>query len=229
MDALDRKAWLGMVQLAVVIGVTLFGPAWSTAWWQAWLVLATFVGCASVVTVWLMKHDRGLLAKRVEAGAQVETRGVQKVIQSIASIAFLGVFVVSALDHRFDWSPWMQPFAVPLTIVGELAIAFGFYFVFLVFRANTFTSAAIEVASEQHVVSTGPYAYVRHPMYLGALVMLAGIPLALGSFWGLFAVGALKLVIVWRLLDEEKFLAKTLAGYEAYRANVRYRLVPHVW
>lgn len=225
MDTLDRKAWLGMIQLAVMLALMLFLPAWTLDWWQAWLCIGLFVGCASVITLWLMRHDRALLAKRVLAGPSVEKDASQKIIQSLASLAFVGLFVASALDHRFGLSS--MPLA--LSIAGDVLIVLGFYLVFLVFRANTFTSAAIEVQSEQQVVSSGPYAYVRHPMYLGALVMLAGIPLALGSWIGLCAVGVLKLVIVWRLLEEERFLAKRLAGYDAYRATVRYRLVPLVW
>jgi protein-S-isoprenylcysteine O-methyltransferase Ste14 len=101
--------------------------------------------------------------------------------------------------------------------------------VFLTFKENTFTSAVIEVTSEQRIVSTGPYAIVRHPMYIGALILLAGTPIALGSWWGLLTVIPIKLVIVWRLLDEEKFLLKNLPGYLQYQQKVRYRLVPFIW
>jgi protein-S-isoprenylcysteine O-methyltransferase Ste14 len=99
----------------------------------------------------------------------------------------------------------------------------------LVFKENTFTSATIETGAEQKVVSTGPYAVVRHPMYIGALIMLLGVPLALGSWWGLLTVIPMKLVIVFRLLDEEKFLTKNLSGYSEYKNKVKYRLVPFVW
>ncbi|MEJ0071165.1 MAG: isoprenylcysteine carboxylmethyltransferase family protein [Pseudomonadota bacterium] len=97
------------------------------------------------------------------------------------------------------------------------------------FRANSFSSATIELAADQTVISTGPYALVRHPMYAGGLVMFLGIPLALGSWWGLLAVAALLPPLIWRLLDEEKFLARHLPGYRDYQARVRYRLLPGVW
>ena len=113
--------------------------------------------------------------------------------------------------------------------VGDILVALGLYFVFLVFKENSFTSAVIEVGSEQKIITTGPYALVRHPMYIGALVMLTGVPLALGSWWGLLAVIPITLTIVWRLLDEEKFLAKNLPGYPEYQNKVKYHLVPFIW
>jgi protein-S-isoprenylcysteine O-methyltransferase Ste14 len=133
--------------------------------------------------------------------------------------------VVPALDHRFAWS------RVPIhfVVAGDLLVAAGFVIVFLVFRENSFASAAIEVGAGQKVIETGPYGLVRHPMYAGALVLLAGIPLALGSFWGLLALVPFTGVIAWRLLDEEAFLSRELPGYEAYRGRVRHRLVPGVW
>ncbi len=97
------------------------------------------------------------------------------------------------------------------------------------FRANTFASATIELAPEQKVISTGPYAFVRHPMYAGSLVVLLGIPVALGSWWALLVIVALTPAIIWRLIDEEKFLAKNLPGYREYQKTVKYRLMPLIW
>jgi protein-S-isoprenylcysteine O-methyltransferase Ste14 len=114
-------------------------------------------------------------------------------------------------------------------IVGEVLVALGFFIVFIVFRENTFTAAIIEVADDQKVISTGPYAFVRHPMYTGGLIMLFGTPLALGSWWGLTMFVVLALAIVWRLFDEEKFLAKSLPGYSEYLQKVHYRLLPLVF
>jgi protein-S-isoprenylcysteine O-methyltransferase Ste14 len=120
---------------------------------------------------------------------------------------------------------------VPLFVVaiGDILIITGFYIVFLVFKENTFTSAIIEVSEEQTIISTGPYAIVRHPMYIGALILLLGIPIALGSWWGLFAIVPISAVIVWRLIDEEKFLLENLPGYQQYQQKVRYRLLPFIW
>jgi len=108
-------------------------------------------------------------------------------------------------------------------------VALGFLVGFFVFKENTFTSATIELAPDQKLVSTGPYALVRHPMYAGALVMLFGMPIALGSWWGLLVTVAMVPALIWRLFEEEKFLARNLPGYVAYQTKVRYRLIPRGW
>ena len=114
-------------------------------------------------------------------------------------------------------------------VTGDLLVAIGFYFIFLVYRENTFTSATIEVAENQRVISTGPYAIVRHPMYASALLYLLGTPLALGSYWGFLAVAGMIPFLIWRLFDEERFLAGNLPGYTEYQQQVRHRLVPFIW
>ncbi len=130
-----------------------------------------------------------------------------------------------ALDHRFGWS------SVPayVAISGDVLMLAGFAITFAVFKANTYTSGIIEVAEDQRVISTGPYAVVRHPLYSGALIMLFGIPLALGSWWGMLINVPLTVAVIWRLLDEERFLGEHLAGYVEYKEKVHYRLVPGVW
>ena len=225
MDALTRKTTIGFAQLIVGLGVLLFAPAWTLDFWQAWVYLFVFAASAAVVTVYLWKRDPKLLERRVRAGPGAEKEAAQRVIQLMASVAFVGVLVVPAIDHRLAWS------RVPLYVViaGNVSVATGFVIVFLVFRENTFTAATIEVAADQTVIATGSYAVVRHPMYAGALIMLFGTPLALGSSWGLLMFIPITLVIVWRLLDEEKFLSKNLPGYSNYTKNVRYRLLPFVW
>ena len=225
MNDLNKKAFTGLLRLIAGLAAFLFFPVWTVDYWQAWVFLAVFSASVSAVTLYLMKNDPKLLERRVRAGPGAENKKSQKIIQLLASAAFILVIVFPAVDHRFAWS------TVPLVIVltGDVVVALGLLVVFFVFRENTFTSAAIEIAAHQIVVSTGPYAVVRHPMYIGALVMLLGVPLALGSWWGLFTIVPITLVIVWRLLDEEKFLAKTLPGYAEYCGTVRYRLVPFIW
>jgi protein-S-isoprenylcysteine O-methyltransferase Ste14 len=216
---------LGLAQLVVVIGVALFVPAGTVGFIEGWIFLAVFSGSSLAITLYLMKRDPALLERRTQAGPVAEKELSQKIIQGLASIAFLSTLVVPALDHRFRWSH------VPMAAVigGDVLVALGFLTIFLVFRANTFTSAVIEVAAEQRVIETGPYAIVRHPMYSGALVMFIGVPLALGSFVGLLTFVPFAATIVWRLLDEERFLSSHLTGYAAYRDKTRYRLVPRVW
>lgn len=225
MNALNRKAIAGLLQLLIALAALIFLPAWTLDYWHGWVLLACFATTVVAITAYLMKNDPKLLERRVTAGPGAEKRTLQNIIQSIAAIAFAALFVLSSLDHRFGWS------AVPtfLVALGDVLVVIGLYFVFLVFKENTFAGGTIDVGVEQKVIATGPYAFVRHPMYIGALVMLVGVPLALGSFWGLLAIVPMTLVLVLRLLDEEKFLAKNLAGYSEYQNKVRYHLLPLIW
>jgi len=143
----------------------------------------------------------------------------------LASIGFIGLIVVPALDHRFAWSH-MPPY---VALAGDVLVVLGWLAIFLVFKENTFSSATIELAPDHRVISTGPYALVRHPMYAGAIIMLLGLPIALGSWWGLLVFVAMMPALIWRLFDEEAFLARNLQGYVEYQKRVRYRLIPLVW
>ncbi|HXQ53594.1 MAG TPA: isoprenylcysteine carboxylmethyltransferase family protein [Stellaceae bacterium] len=225
MTDLDRKALAGMGQLAAVMAALLFLPAGTLDYWQAWLFLAVFFGAALAVTVYLMKHDPQLLARRMKAGPLAEKGWRQKIILLLMSLGFAAGIVVPALDRRFGWS------SVPasLAVAGDALFALGYLVVFFVFRANSYAAAIVDVVPGQTVVSTGPYAIVRHPMYAGAIVMFLGEPLALASWWGVVPVAAMMLVGGWRLLDEERVLTANLPGYAEYRARVRYRLLPGVW
>ena len=219
------RAFAGFIFLFAVIATVLFGSAGTLHDGRAWVMLAVFFGSAGIITVWLWFRDKALLERRVKAGPGSEPDPMQNVIQGLAGLVFLAIFAVPGLDVRFGWSH--VPLAVSL--IGDAMIAVGFLIVFLTFRENTFTAGTIEVAEDQHLIDSGPYAVVRHPMYAGALIMILGIPLALGSWWALFPAALLVPVIVWRLMREEVFLAANLAGYGDYRGRVRYRLAPIVW
>ena len=232
MNAIDKSSYdlkiktlFGFVKLIVMLGLFLFAPAWSFNFWQAWIYLIIFVVSTGVITIYLWKKDPKLLERRVKAGPKAEKEKTQKIIQLFASICFFALLVIPAFDHRSRWSN------VPLyiVIVGDVLVALGFFLVFLVFKENTFAAATIEVFPDQKVITTGPYSMVRHPMYTGGLIMLSGTPLALGSWWGLLILVPLTLIIVWRLLDEEKFLYKNLPGYKEYCQKTRYRLIPLIW
>jgi len=218
-------AALGLAQLVVVMVLLLFAPAGTLGWVEGWVFLSIFFGSSLAITIYLARKDPALLQRRTQAGPLAEKERSQKIIQGLAGLSFLSTIVLPALDHRFGWSH----VPLPVVIAGDALVALGFVVVFFVFRANTFTSAVIEVAAEQGVIDTGPYAVVRHPMYAGALVLLAGMPLALGSVVGLATFPFFVAIIVLRLLDEERFLLGHLAGYAAYRQKTRYRLIPHVW
>ena|ERR1700733_14468384 len=225
MKEVNRNALVGLLRLVLLLAILVFVPAWTLQYWQAWLCLLVFFSSVAVITAYLMQANPALLERRMKAGSQAETEKTQKIIQAIAAVLFVAIFVVSALDHRLHWSTM----SVGFEILGDTLILIGFAFVFWVFKANSFTSGIIEVATNQNVITSGPYALVRHPMYLGSLVMLAGIPLSLGSWWGLIVIGFMTGAIIWRLLDEEKFLIRNLKGYEEYARRVCYRLAPFVW
>ena len=203
----------------------IFIPVWTLRYWQGWVCLAVFFVPACAITVWVARNDPALLERRLRAGPKAEKEIGQKIVQVITSIVFLADFAIPALDHRFGWSK------VPTytAIIGDVMMLAGFAITFAVFKANSYTSGIIEVAEDQRVVSTGPYAVVRHPMYSGGLILLFGIPLALGSWWGMLINVPMTVAVLWRLLDEERFLAEHLVGYTDYREKVHSRLVPFVW
>jgi protein-S-isoprenylcysteine O-methyltransferase Ste14 len=225
MKNLNAKAWLALAALAVVMGLLLFVPAGTIHYWQAWVYLSIFTGASVLTTLYLMRKDPALLERRMSGGPTAEKRPTQRFIMLCTSIGFIALLVVPAFDHRFGWSN------VPLCVVlvGDLLVAVGFALIFRVYRENTFSSATIEVIEGQQIISTGPYAIVRHPMYASAFLYLIGTPLALGSYWGLLPIAAMMPFLIWRLLDEERLLAAELPGYSDYQKKVRFRLVPGIW
>jgi protein-S-isoprenylcysteine O-methyltransferase Ste14 len=225
MDPLNKKALASVLIVVLVMAVVLFVTAGTLDYWQAWTFLAVYLASSLAITVYLMRTDPKLLARRMRGGPTAETEPKQKLIMALTSLGFVALIVLPALDHRFAWSRMPTYVAV----AGDVLVALGFIAVLFVFKENSFSSATIELAPDQKVISTGPYALVRHPMYAGALVLLLGIPLALGSWWGLLIVAAMLPALIWRLIDEEDFLAKNLPGYVAYQTNVRYRLIPGLW
>jgi protein-S-isoprenylcysteine O-methyltransferase Ste14 len=223
--SITSQAILGLTALTIFLWLALFVPAWTLNYWQAWVFWLVFVGCISVISAFFLKKDLNLISSRLKVGPAAEQQGNQKITQAVITVFFLLLLLVPSIDHHFQWS------TVPayLSLVANGFVALGLFVIFLVFKANSYTSVLVEVNEGQKVVSTGPYGIVRHPMYSGALVMLLFIPLALGSFWGLLAFPPILLSIGIRLNEEEKFLAQELAGYSEYRQKVKYRLIPYVW
>jgi len=222
---MKRKAWIAVIALAAVMGLLLFPVAGTVRYWQEWLYLAVFFSLTAPITGYLLKNDPALLERRMSGGPAAEREPAQKIIMSIATLGFAGILAVSAFDFRFKWSD-VSPYAV---IVGDLLTVLGFYITFLVYKENSFASATIEVAPGQKVISTGPYAIVRHPMYTGGMFYLFGMPLALGSWWGFVPLAAMLPALFWRISKEEQFLSEHLPGYSAYLAKVRWRMIPKVY
>ena len=223
--SLNVRAWVALAILGLVMGLLLFVPAGTVDYWQAWLYLVIFIGGGALLTLYLMRKDPALLERRMSGGPTAEKRRAQQVIMVGTSFCFIALLVVPAFDHRYGWS------SVPVygVLAGGALIVVGFYFIFLVYKENTFTSATIQVVADQRVISTGPYAIVRHPMYASGLLYLLGTPLALGSYWGFVPFVCLVPFLIWRLFDEEQLLGETLPGYREYQQKVRHRLLPGVW
>jgi len=210
---------------ALVLGLLLFLPAWTFKYWQAWLFILVFLTCVTGIGLYLSINDPVLLERRKKVGPAAEQSPVQKIIMSLALVGILALLVICALDHRFQWT------RVPVwvSLLGDGLIALGLFINLLVFKENSFGGSTIETVADQKVISTGPYARVRHPMYLGVLVMMIGVPLALGSFWGLAVLALISPGLIWRILDEEQLLSLQLPGYAEYMQKVRFRLVPFLW
>ena len=208
---------------AFVLGILLFLPAWTLNYWQAWVFIVVFMTATNVVGVYLSLKDPALLERRKKAGQ--EQSPAQRIIIFLILIASIALFVLSAFDHRFGWSP----VSAPVSLLGDVLVALGLMLNLIVLRENSYSSSTIEIMKDQKVISTGPYALVRHPMYAASLVMIIGVPLALGSWFGLSVIVLTIPVLVWRILDEERLLKKDLPGYIEYAHKVRYRLVPYLW
>jgi protein-S-isoprenylcysteine O-methyltransferase Ste14 len=217
-------AFSGFVQL-VAIGALLFVPAGTFNYWQAWAFLVVFAISAWLPSIYLQLTNPAALQRRMRSGPTAEGRTVQKIVMAVLYGSLAAMCVVSGLDHRFGWS------SVPtaLCLVGDVLVAVGLGVVVLVVSQNSYASTTVQVEAGQTVVSTGLYGLVRHPMYTGNVLMLVGLPLALGSYWALVFVIPGVGVLASRIRDEEKMLAAELGGYREYTQQVRSRLVPYVW
>lgn len=225
MKDLIKVALISLSKLVIGLGILLFLPAGSLQFWQGWVFLLIFGGMVLYVTLYLWKHDPNLLLRRMKVGPVAESRPAQKLLQFFAQLFFALVFILPGLDYRYGWST----VSIFFVIAGNVMVLLGLYGIFLVFKENTFTAATVLVEEKQTVTTTGPYALVRHPMYSAALFMMAGIPLALGSWWSLLLILPFIVVIIYRLHDEERLLLKKLKGYNEYTQKVKYRLIPFLW
>jgi protein-S-isoprenylcysteine O-methyltransferase Ste14 len=222
--ALPKVVISGLVQLAA-IGVLLFLPAGTFRYWQAWVFLAVVALSAVLPSIYLQLTNPDAMERRMRSGPIAEGRSVQKAVMAVLYFSLVAMCVVSALDHRFGWS------SMPtiLNWFGAALCTAGLGVVVLVVAQNRYASTTVQVHSDQQVVSSGLYGQVRHPMYTGNVIMLAGIPLALGSYWALVFFVPGVAVLAWRIRDEEKMLREELTGYRDYTQKVRYRLMPCIW
>jgi protein-S-isoprenylcysteine O-methyltransferase Ste14 len=208
-----------------VLALLLFLPGGTFNYWQGWVFMTVFALATWIPSVYLLRANPAALQRRMHGGPTAEPRPLQKLVIAFLMLSMFAMVVVSALDHRFGWS------LVPTTIslVGDVLVVLGLGLAMLVVIQNSYAAAAIRVEAGQTLVSTGLYGWVRHPMYTGNVIMMLGIPLALGSYWGLVLLIPGLIVLALRIRDEEKLLTEELAGYREYMQDVHYRLVPYVW
>jgi len=210
------------------IGVLLFACASTLEWPAGWVFMAELVIGSLAVTLWLARHDPGLLRERMSGPFQRDQVRSDKLFMAFVIVAWHGWLALMALDAvRWGWSR-MPP---ALGVAGAALIAVGFFVIWLTFRENSFAAPVIKIQDDRghRVISTGPYRIVRHPMYAGAIVYLAGIPLLLGSWLGLAALPLILGALMLRIPIEETALREGLPGYTDYTGRVRYRLLPGVW
>ena len=209
----------------VMFASMLFLPAGTFNYWRAWVFLVVFSLSTLIPSMYLLRTNPAALERRMRTGPVAETRPVQKVVIVVAGLSLVALIVVSVIDHRFGWS------SVPTSISlgGDVLVAIGLGVSMLVVIQNGYAASTITVEAGQKLVSTGLYAVVRHPMYTGTVIMMLGIPLALGSYWGLVFVIPGLIGLAGRIGDEEQLLKQELDEYSDYAQRVRYRLVPYVW
>jgi len=225
MNSLKRKVIMNWGTRFVVLSALLFVPAHSLAFPRAWAFLAVYFLPQTFMIGYFLRTDPAFVERRLKMGPGAETRTRQKLVMVLVILSSFVSIMIAGFDHRFSWSH----VSLVVSIAACFVMLIGIGIQFRVFVENSFASATIEIAADQTVIETGPYAFVRHPMYFGALLTDCCIPVALGSWWALLPVVAKVPVIVLRLLDEEEFLRANLSGYSDYCRKARHRLIPAIW
>lgn len=221
-DELLRTVLVRFGSAIVILCFMFFVPAGTLAYWHAWLYLVVLLMPMTGVLVYLLRNDPALLERRMH----MRERGTaQRWVIGFSVIWLLLAYVVPGFDYRFGWSH----VPVWLVLVADGLVLVGYGIFFLVIRENSYASRVVEVAAGQRVIDTGPYAVVRHPMYVGVLLMYIFSPLALGSYWAMLSSVLMVALLLVRIYHEEAVLSRELEGYPAYMQKVRYRLLPGVW
>ena len=224
---LSQSELIKLVGSRLIIGIPallliLFLPAGTFAYWEAWIYLAILLIPMSLGMLYLLKNAPELLARRMKLK---EKEVGQRTIIKLSFIPFLLAFILPGIDKRLGWSN--VPMAI--VIIAEILVLLGYMIFFLVLKENQFASRVIEVEKGQKVIQSGPYRFVRHPMYLGAIVMYVTSPVALGSYWAIIPAIFIIPILFARILNEESVLTKELEGYSEYKLKTKYRLIPGIW
>lgn len=224
---LQARTYLRIVISLAIAVAMLFLPAGSMRFWQAWVFLVAVLGPWVVFSIWLMKRDPQLTERRLRSK---EKEPEQRLFQRLWSAIFFVAFLLPGFDFRFGWSrTWLAPVPVWVVVLGQAGSVAGSWLLFWVLTTNSYASRTIQVEEGQKVITNGPYAFVRHPFYVGNLTWVLSIPLALGSYVAFPGFALLIPVMIYRLIHEERILRHDLPGYTEYCARTRFRLVPGVW
>jgi len=224
---LTARTLLKLLYIVVASAAMLFFPAWSLHFWQGWIYLVVIVGSWVIFSLWLLKADPQLMERRLQSQ---ESDPAQKRFQKLSTAVFFPAMLVPGFDFRFGFTRiWLAPVPVWLVLVGQAAALAGSCLIFWTMVKNSFAGRTIQVEAEQPLISDGPYAVVRHPLYAGMVIWALGTPLALGSYVAVPLFALLVPVFVYRLVNEEKVLRRDLAGYADYCSRTRFRLVPGLW
>ena len=218
----NRKFLRVAVAAALVLAAVLFIPAGTLKYWEAWVYIAVLLIPMAFAVRYLLKHSPELLERRLQVR---ERETAQKRVIGAGWILFLAMFILPGLDFRFGWSS----VPVPVVLAADLIVLLGYGLIIRVFAENQYAARTVQVEEEQRVIKTGPYAIVRHPMYVGTLMMYLVTPLALGSYWALIPAAFIIPMLVVRIRNEEQVLERDLAGYREYKLETKYRVVPGVW
>jgi len=219
---LKRGAIARVLFVFFIMGLMFFLPAGTLRYWEGWAYLIYIAVPMTIFGAYMFKHDTKLLERRMRIR---EKRKEQKLIQALAILPFLLTFIVPGFDRRFGWSD----VPLPVTIAGIALVLLGYLMTLRVFMENSYASRIVEVDKGQKVISTGPYALVRHPMYTSIIIFYGASPLALSSYWALIPALTIIPVLIFRIIGEEKELLQNLEGYGEYTQKTRYRLVPGIW
>lgn len=218
--AVSMTLRLALMAVIMVGALRLAAGTWH--YWQAWAFCGVFFVISTIISFYFLVYDPIFLERRMKWR---ETEPQQIVGQTLISIFYIISILLPGLDHRYGWSH--VPTA--LVIAADVLIIISFLLIFRVFEENRYAASTIQVESGQKVITTGPYAIVRHPMYSGALPLFIATPLALDSYWALFTALPLVIGLIFRIKNEEQVLLRDLPGYEDYCRKLRWRLIPWVW
>jgi len=222
MKVLKKKIAIRFALLPLFIGILILLPAGTFNFWQVYIYFAILLGPMIFVIFYFLKKNPKFLERRMKMKEQ-ETQ--QKKIVFLTTSTFLLGFILPGFDHRFGWSD----IPTVIVIIADILILLSYILIIYVFKENSYASRVIEIDKDQKVISSGPYSIVRHPMYLGILVMFLSTPIALGSYWAIIPLAMLPVSLVFRIFNEEKVLSEQLPGYKEYCKKVRFRMIPFIW